>query len=1142
MIQKESNTGIRLKEIKTIEAYENSTFLVVCKLNESDADCISIFDAESKSMSEPVYFRDIKQLDCIAFENTKSIIAIAVNECIFIATYYGQIIRTLKGHTNEVKNLIFSSDGTKLISADTKSIRIWNAENWECINMSDRYEDIYLKKITSDCRFLYGYKDDKLVKWDLQTFEEVATFDFFAEERELNKEIEVSNDLSYFNPPNHSYSISDFELSKDNKLIIINWCEWIEDFAWGYIKMYDTENFNVCAKLSPINVKENEAEYFSTFDGLYISKDNKLLASNGYAIYIWSLSHFELIETIPIQYHPKNYKKDDDEHLFYEEERASGFRTYPSKDKLRISNNNKYLLFHLSYSISFDDLPQGRVDNTLVCINTDMEQHNVEGVPLDMDNKQFFDAAKLVLETKKKVIYLTGKAGTGKSTFLKYIRKEFKGNMAVLAPTGVAAINVGGQTIHSFFKIKPSIYFPHDRRLRKKANQEDEDKSTIYDHFEYTAKRLLIIKSLELLIIDEISMVRCDLLDVVDRLLRVYRKRESEPFGGVQVVLIGDTFQLPPVAKRDEWEILEKFYDSEFFFSSKVIQSNKPFYIELKKIYRQKEEEFIDLLNKVRINKVGQDEMDLLNSKYNPTFSPDINSNYIILATHNKIANNTNLTKLSELKTDLQQFEAIISGVFPKDTPTDKVLKLKEGAQIMFVKNDPGKRYHNGTIGKINKIDGNEIIVCFENGKEIIVEKQEWENIQYTWNEELKKIEEVVIGTFTQFPIKLAWAISVHKSQGKTFEKVIADLGNAFASGQVYVALSRCTTLNGLILKSPITRNAIITDSRVIEFSKTETPETVIIEEFEKGKADKIYKKCREAFDNNSSDEMLQYLDEAIMVRDDRDTPKFKQYIRIKINLFHRYREQLSTSLKKIQKFEEQIEKINEFKEKESSLKKDFFSQRLTVEQFKQRNNCQHLGVIKRSNGGFFLAKTNANGDAIEFYPAGSPRAGQVVSLGAVHSNTDEDVQALEMPVVGLTNNGDWILYNKGDEIAAFIDTLLLRLKEFELEINRLNADKIQLLQQVEETNQDKNDLNNTINKLNNTIKMNESIIIASQNYYSQLKSELAKKDILLKNKDEENRELTQLILDWSNAYSYMQNEVHRVQAITWWQKLWSKK
>lgn len=506
----------------------------------------------------------------------------------------------------------------------------------------------------------------------------------------------------------------------------------------------------------------------------------------------------------------------------------------------------------------------------------------IDNIELDESNVDFNYASDFVKHTNK-LLYLTGKAGTGKTTFLKYLKATTNKNTIILAPTGVAAINAGGQTIHSFFQIKPSIYVPNDKRLRTKVDVHDNDKSTIYDHFKYFKERIEIIKGLELLIIDEISMVRCDLLDVIDRLLRVFRKRENEAFGGVQVILIGDTFQLPPIADFEQWEILKSFYESPFFFSSKIIKSSiekkELVYIELKKIYRQNEQEFIDLLNRIRINQVNTDELNLLNTKYNPTFVNNENSNYVTLATHNKLVDSTNLTKLGELPSEIKLFEATVSGLFPDNImPTDKVLSIKEGAQIMFIKNDKSKRYHNGKIAKINTIEDNRIIVEFSDGGEITVEKQEWNNIKYTWNEKEKKIEEETIGTFIQFPIKLAWAITVHKSQGLTFERVIADLGAAFASGQVYVALSRCTTFNGLILKTKIGQNAIITAPEVLAFAQNETPNTLVVQELNSGKADFYYKKARDAFKDNDFDTAYINFIKAIKFRNDIETSVFRKY------------------------------------------------------------------------------------------------------------------------------------------------------------------------------------------------------------------------------------------------------------------------
>ena len=404
-------------------------------------------------------------------------------------------------------------------------------------------------------------------------------------------------------------------------------------------------------------------------------------------------------------------------------------------------------------------------------------------------------------------IFLTGKAGTGKTTFLRNLAANTYKRMVIVAPTGVAAINAGGVTIHSFFQLPFGPIVPDGQSLSLLSNKINKTK-------------LKIIRSLDLLVIDEISMVRADLLDAVDAVLRKVR-RSSAAFGGVQLLMIGDIQQLAPVARQNEWELLQPYYKSVYFFDSHVLRNNPYICVELNHIYRQNDENFINILNQVRNNMLDKKNADLLNQRFLPDFNPKDKDGYITLTTHNSQADEINEQKLKEIKSKTLTFEAEIKGIFPENAyPTKEILELKVGAQVMFVKNDPSpeKEYYNGRIGKIISYNKDEGLVVQCDNDIINVTPVQWQNFEYTLNEKTNEIEEKEIGSFTQIPLRTAWAITIHKSQGLTFDKVILNAEMAFTHGQVYVALSRCTSLNGLVLKSKIQNNVLFNDSTINAF------------------------------------------------------------------------------------------------------------------------------------------------------------------------------------------------------------------------------------------------------------------------------------------------------------------------------------
>lgn len=442
-------------------------------------------------------------------------------------------------------------------------------------------------------------------------------------------------------------------------------------------------------------------------------------------------------------------------------------------------------------------------------------------------------AAKFVNYTSKH-IFLTGKAGTGKTTFLRNLIELTHKKAVIAAPTGIAAINAAGVTIHSLFQLPFGTYLPKAPAAEgDHYNQQYNTPKSIVRHLNMTASKRKVLTDMELLIIDEVSMLRADLLDAIDMVLRYIRRNNTASFGGVQVLFIGDLHQLPPVVKSTEWNLLGQFYNSAYFFDALALQSNPPIYIELEKIYRQADEVFINLLNNLRNNEVTARDVALLDKYYKADFKPSIADKYITLTTHNNKADTLNKQRLEELNTPSFLYVAKIEDDFSEYAyPAEHILELKVGAQVMFIKNDPTgeQRFFNGKIAVVTSLKTDAIEVETEGTREkIILEKYTWKNIKYTTDKVTGEIEEELVGTFTQYPLKLAWAITVHKSQGLTFDRAIIDIGSAFAPGQIYVALSRLRSLDGLILTSQISGSGIRQDQNVALFSKTKANQESLI-------------------------------------------------------------------------------------------------------------------------------------------------------------------------------------------------------------------------------------------------------------------------------------------------------------------------
>ena len=505
---------------------------------------------------------------------------------------------------------------------------------------------------------------------------------------------------------------------------------------------------------------------------------------------------------------------------------------------------------------------------------------------LDTNNKEFQDALQLITHTRQSV-FLTGKAGTGKSTFLKYIRNHTKKKYVVLAPTGIAAINAGGVTLHSFFKLPFRPMLPDDPDLSLSHGR-------IFEFFKYPKEKRKIIAEVDLIIIDEISMVRADIIDCVDRILRVYSGNMRLPFGGKQLLFVGDVFQLEPVVPSDQKEIL--FYASPFFFSARVFKDINLVPIELQKVYRQTDSVFINILDRIRNNAARKQELDTLNGRYFPSFEPQNEDMYITLATRRDQVDFINEKKLAELPGEEYVSVGKIEGDFPESSlPTQLNLSIKEQAQVIFIDNDYERRWVNGTIGMVSGIDENgNVYVLLENGVEHLVEPTSWRNYKYKYNEKEKRIEEEIVGTFEQLPIRLAWAITVHKSQGLTFSRVVVDLtGGVFAGGQTYVALSRCTSLEGLVLKSKISSRDIFIRKEIVEFSQIFNNQALIEKSIKESEAELQYGRAAQGFRQGNIKEAVEAFAAAVSKRNELDNPMVQRLLRLKLQALNSQKAQI---------------------------------------------------------------------------------------------------------------------------------------------------------------------------------------------------------------------------------------------------------